>query len=70
MVNKADIIVAQNNRLQSGASFKDTVMDTISKTKTAYYNFIFYLENYALAKLSLERARIYGRSTKPVTKKG
>jgi len=57
MVNKADIIVAQNNRLQSGASFKDTVMDTISKAKIAYYNYVFYLENYAIAKLSLERAR-------------
>jgi outer membrane protein TolC len=57
LVNKADIIVAQNNRLQSGASFKDTVMDTISKAKTAYYNYIFYLENYAIAKLSLERAQ-------------
>ena len=57
LVNKADIIVAQNNRLQSGASFKDTVMDTISRTKTAYYNYIFYLEGYAIAKLSLERAQ-------------
>ncbi|MFA5090042.1 MAG: TolC family protein [Candidatus Omnitrophota bacterium] len=56
-VNKADIIVAQNNRLQSAASFKDTVMDTISKSKIAYYNYIFYLENYAIAKLSLERAQ-------------
>ncbi|MDD2752409.1 MAG: TolC family protein [Candidatus Omnitrophica bacterium] len=57
LVNKADIIVAQNNRLQSSASFKDTVMDTISKSKTAYYNYIFYLESYAIAKLSLERAQ-------------
>jgi outer membrane protein TolC len=57
MVNKADIIIAQNNRLQSGASFKDTVMDTTSKAKIAYYNYIFYLENYAIAKLSLERAQ-------------
>jgi outer membrane protein TolC len=57
LVNKADIIVAQNDRLQSGASFKDTVMDTISKAKTAYYNYIFYLENYAIARLSLERAQ-------------
>ncbi len=56
-VNKADIIVARNNRLQSGASFKDTVMDAISKAKIAYYNYIFYLENYAIARLSLERAR-------------
>ena len=57
MVNKADIFVAQNNRLQSSASFRDTVMDTISKAKIAYYNYIFYLESHAIAKLSLERAR-------------
>ncbi len=57
LVNKADIIVAQNNRLQSDASFKDTVMDTISKSKTAYYNYIYYLEAYAIARLSLERAQ-------------
>ncbi|MDD5194918.1 MAG: TolC family protein [Candidatus Omnitrophica bacterium] len=57
IVNKADIIVAQNNRLQSDYSFKDTVMDTISKAKIAYYNYVFYLENYAIAKLSLERAQ-------------
>ncbi len=57
LVNKADIIVAQNNRLQSDASFKDTVMDTISKAKTAYYNYIFYLENYAIANLSWKRAQ-------------
>lgn len=57
VVNKADIIIAQNNRLQSVASFKNTVMDTISKSKTAYYNYIYYLEAYAIAKLSLERAQ-------------
>ncbi len=57
IVNRADITVAQNNRLQSGASFKDTVMDAISKAKIAYCNYIFYLENHAIAKLSLERAQ-------------
>ncbi len=56
MVNKADIIVAQNNMLQSSASFKDTVMDIISKAKIAYYNYAFYIENVSIAKLSLERA--------------
>ncbi|MDD5237778.1 MAG: TolC family protein [Candidatus Omnitrophica bacterium] len=57
VVNKADIIVAQNDKLQSEASFKNTVMDTISKSKTAYYDYIYYLEAYAIARLSLERAR-------------
>jgi outer membrane protein TolC len=32
-------------------------MDIISKTKIAYYNYIYYLENYALLKASLERAK-------------
>lgn len=70
MVNKADITIAQNNRLQSGASFKDTVMDTISKAKTAYYNYIFYLEGYAIAKLSLERAQHLLEINKARYKKG
>lgn len=55
LVNKADIIVAQNNKLQSVASFKDTVMEMVSKSKTAYYNYVYYLEASAIARLSLER---------------
>ena len=56
-VNRADIIIAQNNKQESEESFKDTVMDIISKTKTNYYNYTYYLENYSIAKLSLERAQ-------------
>lgn len=57
MVNKADIIVAQNDRMQSVASFKNTVMDVISKAKTAYYDYVYNLEADAIARLSLERAQ-------------
>jgi outer membrane protein TolC len=56
LVNKADIMIARNNYLVSEKSFKDTVMDTISKTKNAYYNYTYQLEKYAIDKLSLKRA--------------
>jgi len=56
LVNKADIMIAKNDLLVSKKDFKNTVMDTISKAKTAYYNYVFYLEKYAIEKLSLSRA--------------
>lgn len=57
LINKADILVAQNNKTQSKKLFKNTVMDVISKTKIAYNNYIFYLKNYEINGLSLERLR-------------
>lgn len=56
LVNKADIMIARNNQLVSGKNFKDAVMDTISKAKTAYYNYTFCLEKYSIDRLSLQRA--------------
>ncbi len=56
LVNKADIMVARNNQAVSERNFNDTVMDTISKAKTAYYNYTFYLEKYSIDQLSLQRA--------------
>ena len=56
LVNRADIIIAQNNKQESEESFKDTVMEIISKTKIAYYNYIYCLKNYSIAELSLQRA--------------
>ncbi len=55
-VNTADIMIAKNNQMVSGENLANTVMEIISKAKTAYYNYIFYLEKYAIDKLSLERA--------------
>ncbi|MGB4520696.1 MAG: TolC family protein, partial [Candidatus Omnitrophota bacterium] len=55
LVNRADIIIAQNNMQESEKSFKDTVIATISSAKSAYYNYIFALENYKIDKLALER---------------
>ena len=57
LVNKADITIAQNEKLRSSSSFKDTVMDTISKAKSAYYDYIYYIESYNIARLSLQRAQ-------------
>ncbi|MBL7081468.1 MAG: TolC family protein [Candidatus Omnitrophica bacterium] len=56
-INRADIIIARNNKGESEEVFKDTVMEVITKTKIAYYNYIYYLENYSIAKLSLKRAQ-------------
>ncbi|MFH1440972.1 MAG: TolC family protein [Candidatus Omnitrophota bacterium] len=56
IVNKADIIIAQNNKLESEKNFTFTVMDIITKAMSAYYTYVFALENYNIDKLSLERA--------------
>jgi len=56
LVNKADIMIAKNDQLVSEKNFKDTVMSTISQAKSAYYNYTFHLEEYSIAKLSLQRA--------------
>jgi len=55
LVNRADIIIAQNNKAQSEKSFKDTAITEISRAKTAYYNYFYSLENYAIDKLALGR---------------
>lgn len=55
LVNRADIIIAQNNKQQADKSFKQTIIDTISSTKEAYFNYVFALENFAIDKLALER---------------
>jgi outer membrane protein TolC len=57
LINRADIVIAQNNSRASAENFKDKVMDIISKTKIAYYNYIYYLENYTVLEASLERAQ-------------
>lgn len=56
LVNKADIMIARNDRTVSEKNFKDTVMDTISRAKTAYFNYTYQLEKYFIDKLSLQRA--------------
>jgi len=55
-INRADIVIARNDKEESEEDFKDKVMEIITETKTAYYDYIYYLENYSIAQSSLERA--------------
>jgi outer membrane protein TolC len=55
LVNKADILIAKNTKIQSEKAFRNTVMDIISRTKIAYGNYIYYLKNYEISELSLKR---------------
>ncbi|MFA4843025.1 MAG: TolC family protein [Candidatus Omnitrophota bacterium] len=55
LVNKADILIARNNEMQSEESFKDTAISTISKVKNTYYKYVFFVEAYAIEELALER---------------
>lgn len=70
LVNRADIIIAQNNKAQSERSFKDTAINTISKTKTAYYNYVFALQNYALDRLAMKRTIVLLTINRARYKKG
>lgn len=56
-INKADIFIARNNKLESDSSFKNTVINTISSVKSAYYRYILFLESYSIEKLALERVK-------------
>ncbi len=56
-VNEADIMIARNNTIVSSESFKNTVMDIVSRTKIAYYDYKYELEAYDIAKSTLDRAQ-------------
>lgn len=56
LVNKADITIASNNKEISWKNFQQTVMDVISRSKSAYYSYLYFLQSYSIAGLSLERA--------------
>ncbi len=55
-VNKADITIAQNNKLVSLQTVKNIAIDIITKTKTVYYNYIYYNDAYSIAKNFVEMA--------------
>ncbi len=57
LVNRADIIIAQNNKNASLEDFKKEVSATLVKTKSAYYNLIFSLGAHKIASLFFEYAR-------------
>jgi len=54
LVNRADIIIAQNSKSISQEDFRKEVSDILSKTKTAYYDFIFSLGAHKIANLFYE----------------
>lgn len=57
LVNRADIIIAQNTKQESIEDFKDIVSDIVTKTKIAYYNYIYYLEYYSIADAWVKNAK-------------
>ena len=57
LVNRADIIIANNNLEKSNQNLKEELIDVISKTKEAYYNYVLYIEKYKTAQISLQRAQ-------------
>jgi len=57
IVNRADIIIARNNKKESVEAFKGTVIDIITQAKTGYYNYDYAIDGYAIAERYIERAR-------------
>lgn len=57
LVNKADIIIARNDKSRSKEDFIEEVIEVVSKTKQYYYDYLLYLEQYKTAQISLERAK-------------
>ncbi len=53
-VNKADIIIAQNNKNRSLKEFKNEAIKVISETKKAYFNYIYFIKQYEITELLLD----------------
>lgn len=56
-VNRADIVIANNNLQKLNQNLKKELIDLLSGVKEAYYNYVLYIEKYKTAKVSLQRAR-------------
>lgn len=69
-VNRAGIVIAQNNKEISSETFKNTVIDIISSAKTAYYKYIHAIQAYIIAKDSLKRAHDLLKINRARYKKG
>ena len=54
-VNKADFLIAKNNKLKSVQDFTQEVIKTLTDTKKAYYEFQYSQEQYKTAVISLKR---------------
>lgn len=53
VVNRADIIIAQNNKEKSLEDLRDEAMAVITETKKAYYNYIYFIQRHKIAKIFL-----------------
>jgi len=56
-VNKADLLIAKNNRLKSDQDFANDVIGILSEVKKSYYALLLRQEYYKTAASSLERIR-------------
>lgn len=56
LVNRADITIANNNFEKSNQNLRKELIDVVSKTKQAYYNYVLYIEKYKTMQISLQRA--------------
>lgn len=54
VVNRADIIIAQNDKGKSLEEFRDETMAVISKTKTAYFDYIYFIRRHKIARIFLD----------------
>ncbi len=54
-VNKADFLIAKNNKLKSLQEFMQEVIRVLTDVKKTYYNFQYAQEQYQVAKTSLKR---------------
>ena len=70
LVNRADVIIAKNNKAQSDESFKNMVMEMVTGVQAAYYRYLFGLDNYSIALLSLDRAKDLLETNRVRYKKG
>lgn len=69
-VNTAGIVIAKNTEKMSGEDFKNTVMEIISNTKTAYYNYIYAKKGFSIARAYLKRTHELLKINKARYKKG
>jgi len=56
-VNRADIIIANNNLEKLDQNLKKDLIDLISQVKEAYYSYVLYIEKYKTTEVSLQRAK-------------
>ncbi len=69
-INRAEIVISQNNYAVSSEEFQQTVMNIVSETKEIYFNCIFARDAHDIAKDHLKLARELYRINKKRYEKG